>query len=140
MGKTQKEQAPAPTLPAEHFATMDAYLAEVKRFLLEKHLRPGWVDELVEIDLRFLQMAFEKKTPPVYAAFEVYITEVDASSEPVPQDRRLKLDITDQAKEYLQILVNIGLWGESVEAVATTLIQQELASKLEAGLFRMPPR
>lgn len=117
------------------FESLDIYLAEVKRFLLEKDLRPGWVDELIAGDRNYVERAFEGKKLPVYAAFEVYITEEESAREPVAADCRLKLEVTDQAKTYLQQLVKIGLWGDSVECVAATLIQQQLASKLEAGLF-----
>lgn len=118
------------------FESLDIYLAEVKRLLLEKSLRPEWVDELIAGDRIYVERAFESKKLPVYAAFEVYITEDEAAREPVVADCRLKLEVTDQAKTYLLQLVKIGLWGDSVEDVAATLIQQQLASKLEAGLFK----
>lgn len=117
------------------FESLGTYLTEVKRLLLEKDLRAGWVDELISGDMHYVERAFESKKLPVYAAFEVYVTELDSAREPVAEDCRLKLEITDQAKTYLQQLVKIGLWGDSVECVAATLIQQQLASKLEAGLF-----
>lgn len=119
------------------FATLDLYLAEVKRLLLEKGLGSKWVDALVEGDRPFLTLAFERNTLPVAAAFEVYVTEEESASEPIPEDRRLKLNVTTQAEKYLQQLVQIGLWGDSIECVAVTLIQQQLASKLEAGVFRL---
>lgn len=119
------------------FATFDLYLAEVERLLLEKGLGSKWVGELVEGDRPFLTLAFERNTLPVAAAFEVYMTEEESAREPMPEDRRLKLDITAQAEKYLQQLVHIGLWGDSIEGVAVTLIQQQLASKLEAGVFRL---
>lgn len=127
-----QEQAP----PAE-CATLDLYLAEVKRLLLEKGLGAKWVDDLVEGDRPFLTLAFERNTLPVAAAFEVYMTEEESAREPGPEDRRLKLHVTAQAEKYLQQLVQIGLWGDSIEGVAMTLIQQQLASKLEAGLFQV---
>lgn len=117
------------------FESLDIYLAEVKRLLLEKDLKPEWVNELIDGDRIYVERAFESKKLPVYAAFEVYITEEESAREPVAADCRLKLDISDQAKTYLQQLVKIGLWGDSVECVAATLIQHQLASKLEAGLF-----
>ena len=123
--------------PQAAFATFDLYLAEVKRLLLEKGLGAKWVDDLVEVDRPFLTLSFERSELPVAAAFEVYMTEEESAREPVPEDRRLKLDVTDQAKKYLQQLVQIGLWGDSIEGVAGTLIQQQLASKLEAGVFRL---
>lgn len=129
---TVQEQAPQAA-----FATFDLYLAEVKRLLLEKGLDAKWSDELVEGDRSFLTLAFERNTLPIAAAFEVYMTEEESAREPVPVDRRLKLDVTAQAEKYLQQLVHIGLWGDSVEGVAVTLIQQQLASKLEAGVFQL---
>lgn len=122
---------------ADQFATFDTYLAEVIRLLLEKDLQLEWVDKLVEGDRHYLERAFAQKTLPIYAAFEVYMTEEESARVPAAVDCRLKLDVTDQAKTYLQQLVAFGLWGDSVECVATTLIQQQLASKLEAGLFRL---
>ncbi len=120
------------------FESLGTYMTEVKRLLLEKDLRPEWVDELIAGDMNFIERSFERKKLPVYAAFEVYLTEDDSARAPVPEDRRLKLDITDQAHTYLQQLVKIGLWGDSVECVATNLIHQQIAAKLESGLFRQP--
>ena len=128
-GESAQEQA-------AQFESFDIYLAEVKRLLLEKDLRPGWVDELIAGDRNYVERAFESKKLPVYAAFEVYLTEEESAREPVAADCRLKLEVTDQAKTYLLQLVKIGLWGDSVEDVAVTLIQQQLALKLEAGLFK----
>lgn len=122
------------------FASIDAYVAEVKRLLIEKDLRAEWADELLSGDAHYLKLAFERYELPVEAAFEVYITEEDSAREPVPEDQRLKLDINEQVKAYLQQLVNIGLWGDSIERVAASLIHQQLASKLEAGLVSQAPK
>ena len=119
-----------------HFDSIDNYVSEIKRLLLEKSLRPEWVDELVVGDWVFVERAFEIKKSPLAAAFEIYLTEEDAKRDPAAEDSRLKIDVSDQAKMYLQQLVKIGLWGDTVEGVAVTLIQQQLALKLEAGLFR----
>lgn len=135
--KSKTMQNEAAQEQTAQFSKFDIYLVEVKRLLLEKNLRLEWVEELISGDQNYLEQAFEKKTLPVYAAFEVYITEEESAREPAAEDRRLKLDVTDQAKTYLQQLVKIGLWGDSVECVAVTLIQQQLASKLETGLFHL---
>lgn len=116
--------------------TFELFLAEVKQLLQERGLKPSWIEELIEGDRHYLERAFAEKKLPVYAAFEVYITEDESASGHKVEDRRLKLDVSEQAMKYLQQLVEIGLWGGSVEGVANTLIQQQLASKLEAGLFR----
>lgn len=115
--------------------TFDAYLSEVRRLLLGKDLQPEWVNELVEGDMPYLTRAYEEKMPPINAAFEVYVTEEELSREPEIGDHRLKLDLTEKANGYLQKLVEIGLYGNSTEDVATALIHQQLAIKLEAGLF-----
>jgi hypothetical protein len=121
------------------FATLDIYASEVKRLLLKKYSdQARWIEELVAGDMLYLEREFEKKTLPIYAAFVIYATEAELTREPVAEDQRLKLVVSESAKTYLQQLVKIGLWGESIEDVATTLIQQELASKLEAGLLRLP--
>lgn len=134
---TQKSKTPAEKkVQAAPFASMDDYIAEVKRLLLGKDLRAEWVDELVAGDEHYLKLAFERSELPVEAAFEVYITEEDSAREPIPEDQRLKLDISDQAKTYLRQLVKGGLWGDSVEGVATNLIHQQLASKLASGILR----
>lgn len=135
--KTKATPSAQEQAPQAAFATIDLYLAEIERLLREKGLGAKWVGDLVEGDRSFLTQAFERNTLPVAAAFEVYMTEEESVREPMPEDRRLKLDVTEQAKQYLQQLVQIGLWGDSVEGVATTLIQQQLASKLEAGVFRL---
>ena len=133
--KSEPAQAVAPG-NGFYFESIDAYLVEVKRFLLGKNLRDEWVDQIIDGDRHWLEKAFEKKTQPVYAAFEVYITEEESAREPDAADLRLKMEVTDQAKGYLQQLVAIGLWGDSLEAVAATLLHQQLASKLEAGVFK----
>ena len=113
-----------------------SFLAEIKRLLLEKDLREAWVDELIERDTPYLQRAFKEGIQPIAGAFEIYITEEDSAREPAPADHRLKLDVSPHAKKYLQQLVEIGLWGETTEEVASNLIQQQLVVKLEAGLIR----
>jgi hypothetical protein len=121
------------------FATLDLYVSEVKRLLLEKYMdQAEWIEKLIAADMHFLECLFEKKTLPIYAAFEIYGTEAESACEPVAADQRLKLVVSEPAKTYLQQLVKIGLWGDSIEDVATTLIQQQLATKLEAGLLRVP--
>lgn len=115
--------------------TFDAYLSEVKRLLLGKDLQSEWVDELVSGDMPYLTRAYEAKTPPINAAFEIYVTEEELNREPESVDHRLKLDLTEKANGYLQKLVEIGLYGDSTEDVAAALIHQQLAIKLEAGLF-----
>lgn len=122
------------------FSSLDLFLAEVKKILLERCLRLEWVEQLVENDMGYLEQAFEKQTLPIYAAFEIYITEDESARERVPQDNRLSLEMTDQAKSHLQRLVELGLWGDSIEGVATTLVYQQLASKLEAGVLPLPVR
>lgn len=118
------------------FAVYELFAAEVKRLLLEKGLTSQWADELIEGDRHYLVRAFEDKSAPVSAAFEIFITQEESAREPIPQDRRLKLDVSDQVSGYLQQLAKIGLWGDSVEAVGVNLIQQQLVSKLESGLLR----
>lgn len=118
------------------FATYNIYLAEVRRLLIGKGLGSAWVDELIERDDHFLDREFKSNRLPVYAAFELHITEEESARDPIPEDRRLKMDVSDQAMIYLEQLVKMGLWGGTAEAVAANLINQQLASKLEAGLFR----
>lgn len=67
----------------------------------------------------------------------VFITEEESDREPVQLDFRLKFDVSEQGKLYLKRLVELGLWGDSIEAVAKTLVEQSLAAKLESGLLRV---
>lgn len=122
-------------MTAPSFATQADYLAEVKRLLLEKGLEEKWVDELIDGDAGYLALAFERGDLAVASAFEVYMTEEESQREPEPSDPRLKVDVTDQARTYLQDLVKMGLWGDSVEGVAANLLHQQLAAKLEVGLL-----
>ena len=122
------------------YAKLEDYLAEVRRLLLGKQLPARWVDELISLDNVYLKKCFEKPEPPVFAAFEIYITEEESAREPVQADQRLKIHVYEQATHHLQRLVELGLWGSSVEEVGKSLIVQALAAKLESGLLRTPPR
>lgn len=122
------------------FSSIDLFSAEVKKILLERGLRLEWVEQLIEDEVNYLEREFEKQNLPIYAAFEIYITEDESTRERVPEDNRLSLEMTDQAKSHLQRLVELGLWGESIECVAATLVYQQLASKLETGLLLLPMR
>lgn len=116
------------------------YRDEIKAILIEKGLKPDWAQELIDGETNYLTVAFKKGTSAISAAFDVYITEQDSAREPEAEDLRMKLDVSGQAKSYLEQLVKIGLWGDSVEAVATTLVHQQLAAKLEAGLIKTVAR
>lgn len=115
--------------------TMEAFLAVVKRLLLEKELSPEWAQELIDRDMTFLERGFSEGALPLAAAFEIYITEDEDKREPPEKDDRLKLDMPKKVEAYLSELVDIGLWGGSVEDVALTLIQQQVAAKLAAGVL-----
>lgn len=107
---------------------------------MAKGLKPDWAQTLLDGDANYLSGAFTKGTPAIAAAFDVYITEAESAREPEAEDLRLRLDVSGQAKSYLEQLVKLGLWGDSIEAVATALIHQQLALKLEAGLFKPSAR
>jgi hypothetical protein len=121
--------------------TMDAYLEEVRRLLLGKDLRAEWVQELIEGDTHYLERAFAEGQSPLAAAFEIYITEDEAKRDLPERDDRLKLNLPTKVQTYLSELVDIGLWGDCIEDVAVSLIQQQLAAKMEAGvLAKRSPR
>ncbi len=115
--------------------TMDAYLEEVRRLLLGKDLRAEWVQELIDDDTHYLDRAFAEGQSPLAAAFEIYITEDEAKRDLPERDDRLKLNLPTKVLTYLSELVDIGLWGDCIEDVAVSLIQQQLSAKMEAGLL-----
>jgi len=78
----------------------------------------------------------EKQEHPAAAALEIFMSEEESSREPKQADYRLKIDVSEQGKEHLRRLVELGLWGDSVETVAKALVEQSLAAKLESGLLR----
>ena len=118
--------------------TLAAYLEAVRKLLQTRNeLSAKWIEELLEGDANYLQNCFEKKVHPAEAAFEVFITEEESDREPVQLDCRLKFDVSEQGKLHLKRLVELGLWGDSIEAVAKTLVEQSLAAKLESGLLRV---
>ena len=118
--------------------TLAAYLEAVRKLLQKRNeLSAKWIEELLEGDANYLQNCFEKKVHPAEAAFNVFITEEESDREPVQLDCRLKFDVSEQGKLHLKRLVELGLWGDSIEAVAKTLVEQSLAAKLESGLLRV---
>lgn len=118
--------------------TLAAYLEAVRKLLQKRNeLSAKWIEELLEGDANYLQNCFEKKVHPAEAAFNVFITEEESDREPVQLDFRLKFDVSEQGKLHLKRLVELGLWGDSIEAVAKTLVEQSLAAKLESGLLRV---
>ena len=118
--------------------TLAAYVEAVRKLLQTRNeLSAKWIEELLEGDANYLQNCFEKKVHPAEAAFEVFITEEESDREPVQLDCRLKFDVSEQGKLHLKRLVELGLWGDSIEAVAKTLVEQSLAAKLESGLLRV---
>ena len=118
--------------------TLAAYLEAVRKLLQTRNeLSAKWIEELLEGDANYLQNCFEKKVHPAEAAFNVFITEEESDREPVQLDFRLKFDVSEQGKLHLKRLVELGLWGDSIEAVAKTLVEQSLAAKLESGLLRV---
>lgn len=118
--------------------TLAAYLEAVRKLLQTRNeLSAKWIEKLLEGDANYLQNCFEKKVHPAEAAFEVFITEEESDRELVQLDCRLKFDVSEQGKLHLKRLVELGLWGDSIEAVAKTLVEQSLAAKLESGLLRV---
>lgn len=118
--------------------TLAAYVEAVrKRLQTRNELSAKWIEELLEGNAIYLQNCFEKKVHPAEAAFNVFITEEESDREPVQLDCRLKFDVSEQGKLHLKRLVELGLWGDSIEAVAKTLVEQSLAAKLESGLLRV---
>jgi hypothetical protein len=135
MTSNPKKQA-AKKQDGSTFNSLEEYVAEVKRLLFERsELRKEWVETLVQGDMHYLERAFQKNEVPVAAAFEIYFTEEESAREPVPEDCRLRVDLNEKARSHLQKLVDIGLWGDSAESVASTLIQQQLEDKLKSGLL-----
>lgn len=116
---------------------MEDYLGAVRKVLQSrKDLSATWIEELVAGDDIFLRACFEKQEHPAAAAFEIFITEEESAREPAPLDHRLKIEVSEQAKRHLKRLVELGLWGASVEEVGKTLVEQSLAAKLESGLLQ----
>ena len=125
------------SLASSQYSTLEEYLGAVRKVLQSrKDLSATWIEELIAGDDHFLRTCFEKQLHPATAAFDIFITEEEASRDPVGEDGRLKFDVNEKAKRHLQRLVELGLWGDSMDAVAKTLVEQSLAAKLESGLLR----
>lgn len=121
---------------SSQYATLEDYLDAVRKLLQTRNeLSAKWIEELLEGDSHYLQTCFEEKVHPAEAAWEVFITEEESAREPVQPDCRLKFDVSEQGKLHLMRLVELGLWGNSMEAVAKSLVEQSLAAKLESGLL-----
>lgn len=118
------------------YPTLEEYINAVRKLLqTRKELSAKWIEELISGDDSYLLNCFEKQEHPAAAAFEILITEEDSAREPVQADCRLKIDVSEQGKMHLKRLVELGLWGDSVEAVGKSLVEQSLAAKLESGLL-----
>lgn len=129
------------TLPLEPAASpyesLEIYTSAVREYLKKRdELSPAWIEELLEGDSVFLSHSFDAQNHPAAAALEIFITEEESAREPAQADLRLKLRINETAKAHLKRLVELGLWGESVEDAAERLLEQSLAAKLESGLLR----
>lgn len=121
---------------SNQYPTLEDYLGAVRKVLQSrKDLSANWIEELIAGDDIFLRACFEKQEHPAAAAFEIFITEEESAREPVHADHRLKLDVSEQTKMHLKRLVELGLWGSSVEEVGKSLVEQALAAKLESGLL-----
>lgn len=126
---------------SDRYATLEGYLDAVRKLLKSrKELSEKWVEELIHSEDGYLRGCFENQEHPAAAAFQIFITEEESAREPVEADCRLKLDVSEQGKGYLKRLVELGLWGDSVEAAAKALLEQSLAAKLESGLLRATPQ
>lgn len=60
---------------------------------------------------------------------EVYINE-EAAVDAEQSALWLKIEVNEQVKRHFQRLVELGLWGKSVEDVAKALLEQSLAAKV----------
>lgn len=132
--KTETAELP---FSSSQYSTLEDYLGAVRKLLqTRQELSAKWIEGLLEGEAIYLQKCFEKQEHPAAAALEVFITEEESAREPVQADCRLKIDVSEQGRGHLKGLVELGLWGDSVEAVAKALVEQSLAAKLESGLLR----
>lgn len=132
--KTETAELP---FSSSQYSTLEDYLGAVRKLLqTRQELNAKWIEGLLEGEAIYLQKCFEKQEHPAAAALEVFITEEESAREPVQADCRLKIDVSEQGRGHLKGLVELGLWGDSVEAVAKALVEQSLAAKLESGLLR----
>lgn len=119
------------------YSALDDYLDAVRKLLQSRiELSTAWIEELIVGDDVYLRTCFEKQEHPAVAALNIYITEEESAREPVPEDLRLRINVSEQGKAHLKHLVELGLWGDSVEDAAKALLEQSLAAKLESGLLR----
>ncbi|QPS78372.1 MULTISPECIES: hypothetical protein [Delftia] len=133
----KKTETAALPLSSSQCATLQDYVDAVRRLLQKRNeLSAKWIEELLEADAIYLQGCFEKQEHPAAAALEVFMSEEESSREPKQADCRLKIDVSEQGKGHLRRLVELGLWGDSIETVAKVLVEQSLAVKLESGLLR----
>ena len=113
-----------------------AFIDTVRNALLRRDLRAAWVEELLTSDEPYLRKAFELKEHPAAAALEIFTTEEEFAQNPLDPDHRIKFELSEQAHMHLQHLVDLGLWGSSIDQVCQSLVEQSLAAKLASGLLR----
>lgn len=122
---------------ASQYSSLEHYVEAVRKLLLSrKDLSAKWIDALLEGDATYLQLSFEKQEHPAVAALDIFITEEEAEREPVQADLRIKINASVQAKAHLERLVELGLWGDSVDVAAEHLLNQSLAALLASGVLR----
>ena len=113
-----------------------AFIDTVRNALLRRDLRAAWVEGLLTSDEPYLRKAFELNEHPAAAALEIFTTEEEFAQNPLDPDHRIKFELSEQAHMHLQHLVDLGLWGSSIDQVCQSLVEQSLAAKLESGLLR----
>lgn len=122
---------------SSQYSTLEDYVGAVRKYLQSRQdLSEKWIEELLEVDAQYLQNGFEKQEHPAAVALEIFITEEEAAREPVKADLRIKIDASMQAKAHLEHLVELGLWGDSVDVAAERLLNQSLAALLSSGVLR----
>ena len=117
-------------------AAFQSFIDAVRQALLRRDLRAAWIEELITTDEPYLRKAFEDKEHPAAAALEIFTTEEEPERSPLDPDHRIKFELSEQAHMHLQHLLELGLWGSSIDQVCQSLVEQYLAAKLESGLLR----
>ena len=118
-------------------ATRQHFEAEVARLLVKMGMPEVQAKALTISEYEYLSSLFQE------AGME---SAAEAAAEIVPKAIQAKTSSTKemtvalplQASDYLSQLVALGLWGESVEQVAATLINRQLADLMMRGLFKPP--
>ncbi len=102
---------------------LDEYIAAVRHLLTTEHGTPVLVaDELLTIDSSYVEQAHRGGAMVTEVADELAIKPRQGASWVRLDPGQIVLSINDQVRAYLQGLLALGLFGETIEDAAAALL------------------